>query len=402
MADPQKDAGPRGTDTGVVTKDERATEQRGIGPDSKAIEQSPSKQLIPAQPSESLKAPHKETQNLGVWAHADFKFQINPKEGWTHVIDFTDTKNLKDLLAKLRKDKDEFQNKVSKLAIVVHGESGVLKLEPELTKENVESFSEYLKQLNEYLTPTGGKLIFASCDAGAAENGTQLLRKISKYLPGHYIIGFTISAQDFASALTPGAAKGFFAGQLRENPPNDRRKFSDRPFLSESSSLYAKWVHNERVLRFPTIEELSLFFGKFIIEGPKDKRGRQPGLWEVMEATMNGKTANNLKGAFVEMRHGNESTVEVKKSTQIMSSGSFKYDHTKTPRHFDVEFKKGKEKGKSALGISRFGAENAYPDFDSLTLCLAEPSRERPEDFTSPEKSGRLLLKLKRMSPAPH
>jgi uncharacterized protein (TIGR03067 family) len=382
MADPGSNS--RGTDRRGVSKDDRATERRGKDPDGQArgldpaADQPPSATTTATSPTASL---------VGVWSHAIWVFQPNPSKGWTDVIDFRKSMKLSGLVSELDKQKEKFLGRISKLAIVAHGESGIVHLEPDLTVDNLDSFSKELKQLANYLAPTG-KLLFMSCSAAEDETGTGLLQKFSQHLPGRFIIGFTIKGERRVDPTDPGMSQGFFAGDIHEGGPFDRRPVDARPFLTEDSRDYAKWVLNERLYRLPATEELFMFFGHW------KKFKREPGLWSIITATANGKNAKQLDGAVVQMK--SPETIELTKDRKSVWSGTFSFNHTKSPRQFDIVYTTGKDKGKTAMGLCHFDETGTYPDFDSLTICLSEPAGERPDAFACPAGSGRTLLDLKR------
>jgi uncharacterized protein (TIGR03067 family) len=63
---------------------------------------------------------------------------------------------------------------------------------------------------------------------------------------------------------------------------------------------------------------------------------------------------------------------------------------TESPKAIDIHWKSGEASGKTCLGIYRLEA------FDKLLICLADPGKDRPTDFTPREDAGRLLLQLRR------
>jgi uncharacterized protein (TIGR03067 family) len=69
--------------------------------------------------------------------------------------------------------------------------------------------------------------------------------------------------------------------------------------------------------------------------------------------------------------------------------GTFKVDTSKTPRHIDVTFTEGPEKGKTLLGIYELEGE-------TYKLCMADTGKDRPTAFASKPGSGHVLEVFKR------
>jgi uncharacterized protein (TIGR03067 family) len=363
MAGPDAGTSTRATDRRGLDAGSRGTDAHGLpGPASGEASTPVKTPVVAAGPA------------IGVWAFRVGDFERNPGAGWTHAFKI---KSLQDLLEELRDA--ELQGKVSQLAIVAHGDTGgLVQLDRDMTEKNVASFGKELAQLADYLTPDG-KLMFMSCVAGAGKEGTQLLGALSTYLRGRSIIGFIVNGTIRARGLAGDVFEG-----ARGSTGMDPRLFKGEPRMTEDSQ-YAKWVRDKRLVRLPLGEEFSSL---------KDS-------WTVITATTNAKPAGQLKAATVKIA---TDTIELTKGNKRVWLGALKLDLTKKPRTIDINFtaaKKAakqatKEKERISLGILRFGEE----DFDALTICLAEPGKARPDDFTSPEKSGRTLLDLQR-APAP-
>jgi len=351
MAGPDAATSTRATDRRGVDAGSRETGKRGL--------EKPAPDLPPTPPQ---KPPVKETQ-INVWAFRIGAFLADSKSEWTHVIHI---EGLKDLLEKLAEA--ELRGRVSKLVIVAHGDSaGLIQLDHDVTAKNVASFADDFKKLATFLKPDG-KLMFESCQAGLGDEGTLLLKGISSHLqPAQTVVGFMVNGL---------LGRIGMAGDVFEAPNSMRdmpaTEFKGAQRMTEES-LYAKWAQNGRILRLPLPEELS---------------GLRGG-WLVTQSLVNGKNAKPLEGATAKITL---EEIALTKGKKPVWSGTHKLDLITRPRTIDITFASGKEKGKTALGILRFGEA----DFDSLTICLAEPGKARPDDFTSLEKSGRTLLALKR------
>ena len=77
---------------------------------------------------------------------------------------------------------------------------------------------------------------------------------------------------------------------------------------------------------------------------------------------------------------------------RLIMEGTLQVDPTKKPRAVDLKSTKGRLQGQTGLGIYEL-------DGDTLKLCLVEPTRDRPSDFTSKAGSGRHFLVYKRQKP---
>jgi hypothetical protein len=141
-----------------------------------------------------------------VWAYRNepqFKTRENKATGYSVIFEFN---SLSHLVIKLENLK--LKSSVTRLSIINHGDKpGLIRtLEPgiDLTPLTFDHFRDDFQNLNLYLTAKA-ELCFFSCIAGADEEGSKLLIRISKLLPGRTIIGFDTKAA-FAPDSDPGAA----------------------------------------------------------------------------------------------------------------------------------------------------------------------------------------------------
>jgi uncharacterized protein (TIGR03067 family) len=74
----------------------------------------------------------------------------------------------------------------------------------------------------------------------------------------------------------------------------------------------------------------------------------------------------------------------VSRYSKVVGKGTFKIDATKKPKTIDSQPADPTGKIKPVLGIYEL-------DGDKLTICNAEPGKERPTEFTSKEGSGNSL-----------
>ena len=372
MADPEK-----GTSKQDLLK--RGTSTTSRGTKDRALDRQIMIPQVKTPMTTDVAPPTKPMSPTGVWAYRIGKALPNPADGWPHVVKI---RNFKDLISHL--ERARLVGNVSKLAIVAHGDSaGLVQMDRNVSPDNVELFADDFGKLATFLTKNG-KLMFMACQAGLANEGTHLLKKISSYLnPDQVVVGFSINGF-WVGESSPGLAGNIFeAPKSMRGMPLKEYKGSKR--MTEDS-VFAKWAQDGRIIRLPLQEEISTLRGS----------------WQVVTAKRSSKNVNRLRQAtlkYSSVYPYAEDIIElVAKNNNTIWAGTYKYgltDQTRgvdNPKTIDILYTTGKDKGKLALGIFRFGKA----DYASLTLCLAEPLKDRPKAFTTPVKSGRLLLELRR------
>jgi len=375
VADSETGTSKRGTDQRGTGTTSRGIEDRSLD-DRVAIPLTTTSMVTGVLPSQAAKSPNaapakKHISPANIWAYRVGWFLPNPANGWTHVFKI---RGFKDLLTQL--EETQLQGKVSKLVIIAHGDAaGLVQLNQNMTPENVALFGDDFNRLAMFLS-TDGMLIFQSCQAGLGDKGSLLLKKISSYLqPNQYAIGFMVNG--LSPSIGPGLAGDVFEAP-GSMPGMPLREFKNSKRMNEDS-VYAKWAQDGYIVRLPIPEEFSNLKGS----------------WEVIMAIANAKIASRFKSVTLKISND---LIELADDSKVIWSGTYKIDFTyrtevaKKPRTIDINYTVGEYKSKTALGILSFGRA----DFNSLTICLAEPSKERPDDFTSPANSRRLLLELKR------
>src|SRR5262245_3518915 len=203
MPDPPTSTSTRGVDRRTI-KDARGTDQTGTDPKSRdtndkaLVQEAPERVPPPAKttagaamdvdaisggqvppPAKTIESAAE--RRLTVWAYRELYFSRDPE--WSHTFKIS---GLKDLIERLE-DLD-VQHAVSRLAIVAHGnEGGVVRIDgevtdkPGITLKTVDDYSAQFEQLSTFLT-SDGVLEFQSCEAGAGENGSTLLKRLSSFL----------------------------------------------------------------------------------------------------------------------------------------------------------------------------------------------------------------------------
>jgi uncharacterized protein (TIGR03067 family) len=117
-------------------------------------------------------------------------------------------------------------------------------------------------------------------------------------------------------------------------------------------------------------------------DGKKGVKGLD-GTWEVVSATRDGKANENAKGDKVVFA-GNNVTVQGQDGEH---KGTVQVDPKKKTMDFTPT--EGEQKGQTFKGIYELKK-------GELKVCLAEPGKDRPKEFTSEEGSGRMLVVMKR------
>lgn len=356
------------TGTGTST---RGTDQRGTSAANRGIEDRSlsSTEAIPLtkQPGTTQdRIVYKSRESVAnVWAHkiGDFSLYYAPKDSeWTHVFKI---ESLGDLLRELQDER--LHGHINKLVIVAHGDlGGQVLLNPEINHKNIEQFSKQFTLLKNFLRPSG-RLVFMSCEAGAGKDGTFFLSRVSSFLSGPHVIGFTIKGLIRARSA-PGDV---YEGRLTMTGMSGTHgKGAGR--MTEDSA-WSKWARNGKVIRMGLWGELSA----------------TKGLWDVTTAMVNDRVVSKYVGSQLTIE---SDYLKLAKRGRSFFEGRYKINLVNRPRTIDLAYSSGPSKGKTVAGIFEFGSE----DYDSLTISLSGPSEKRPTDFTSAAKSNKLLLEMTR------
>jgi uncharacterized protein (TIGR03067 family) len=144
----------------------------------------------------------------------------------------------------------------------------------------------------------------------------------------------------------------------------------------------------------------SIFIGAvcFLIaaDGPPDQvkkdTARLEGEWSMVSGEINGKAMPDalLKGS---RRVAKDGVTTVTIGGMPFMKAKFTIDPSKKPKTIDYLMLEGFTKGKKQFGIYEI-------DDDMVKFCFASPGKDRPDDFTAKEGSGRTLSVWKKVARA--
>lgn len=139
---------------------------------------------------------------------------------------------------------------------------------------------------------------------------------------------------------------------------------------------------------------LAVIFGSADPVRGEDAKGDQEkiqGTWQATEGTSDGKPIPKEQLERLKMVFSREKMSLFPPDGKNTVESTFALDSGKKPKAIDTTRQEGASKGKTAKGIYEL-------DGDTLKLCLpARLEKDRPTEFAAPEKSGLVLLTLKRV-----
>ena len=111
------------------------------------------------------------------------------------------------------------------------------------------------------------------------------------------------------------------------------------------------------------------------------------GGWKIVSLEMDGQKMGG--GAEIHVQGTRFTT----KAMGAEYAGTLVLDEGKSPRHFDLQFEEGPEKGNTSLGIYEW-------DGDAWKICLTSRGGPRPAEFAAPAGTGIALELLQRVGAA--
>ena len=123
-------------------------------------------------------------------------------------------------------------------------------------------------------------------------------------------------------------------------------------------------------------------------DAAKKELAKLDGEWSMVSATRDGQALpeDMVKTA---KRVAKDGEITVTFGEMVYMKAKVTIDPSKKPKTIDYAVTEGGNKGKTVLGIYEL-------DGDTVKFCFGGPEKERPDDFTSKEGSGRVLSVWKR------
>jgi uncharacterized protein (TIGR03067 family) len=122
-------------------------------------------------------------------------------------------------------------------------------------------------------------------------------------------------------------------------------------------------------------------------EAVKKDRKRYEGTWQVASLEVDGNRAAEEDAKKITVVNEADGKWAIEVEGKVVARGTSEIDPTKKPKEVDLAVTEGENSGKTALGIYQFGE-------DTRTVCLAQPGKDRPTEFTAPAGSGHVLAVL--------
>ena len=125
-------------------------------------------------------------------------------------------------------------------------------------------------------------------------------------------------------------------------------------------------------------------------EALKKDRMKFEGAWQVVSLEIDGNKAEEQDAKKITVVNEADGKWRLEVEGKVIARGTSEIDPTKKPKAIDLTETEGDYKGKTALGIYEIGDE-------VRKVCYANAGMERPDDFSAPAGSGRILAVLKRL-----
>jgi uncharacterized protein (TIGR03067 family) len=112
------------------------------------------------------------------------------------------------------------------------------------------------------------------------------------------------------------------------------------------------------------------------------------GRWSVVEETHGGKKTDVKKLAALAVRIDGK-RLTIRDGTEVREESSISLDPKAKPAALDLKITSGADAGKVVKGIYKL-------EGGTLTVCVAEPGKDRPGEFAAREGTGWTLFVFKR------
>jgi uncharacterized protein (TIGR03067 family) len=125
-------------------------------------------------------------------------------------------------------------------------------------------------------------------------------------------------------------------------------------------------------------------------EAIKKDQMKYEGVWQVVSLEIDGNKTDEQDAKKITVVNEADGKWRLEVDGKVIARGTSEIDPTKKPKAIDLTGTEGDDKGKTVLGIYEIGD-------DERKVCYAKAGMERPDDFSAPAGSGRILAVLKRL-----
>ena len=125
-------------------------------------------------------------------------------------------------------------------------------------------------------------------------------------------------------------------------------------------------------------------------EAIKKDRMKYEGVWQVVSLEIDGNKPDEQGAKKITVANEADGKWTLEADGKVIARGTSEIDPTKKPKAIDLTQKEADDTEKTFLGIYEIGD-------DERKVCYAKPGMERPDDFSVPAGSGRILAVLKRL-----
>jgi len=122
----------------------------------------------------------------------------------------------------------------------------------------------------------------------------------------------------------------------------------------------------------------------------KKDRKKYEGTWQVVSLEVDGNKAAEEDAKKITVVNEADGKWAIEVEGKVIARGSSEIDPTKKPRAVDLTMTEGDDKGQTVLGIYELVD-------DTRKVCLGQPGKERPIEFSSTAGGGHILAVLKRV-----
>jgi uncharacterized protein (TIGR03067 family) len=125
-------------------------------------------------------------------------------------------------------------------------------------------------------------------------------------------------------------------------------------------------------------------------EAMKKERKKFEGTWQVVSLEADGNKAAEEDAKKITVVNEADGKWAIEAEGKVVARGTSEIDPTKKPKAVDLTVTEGDDKGKTVLGIYELLD-------DTRKVCLGQPGKERPTEFSSTAGGGHILAVLKRL-----